>query len=748
MNIINLLKKLFFKEEHIGIINIGDLIQIPGRDYFNNNSDNLNKIDNYKEEYYKIISKKILSSKELSLDDLDNLMLMNIDLILRLFLDEDIISSEIENEINSYVDREVKIKKIKIYLEEIKNMEDDTISKLIALKELEKGKRIPKLNRFILNEKINQLSLSLLSFENRKFALQKEIYNHNLINNIPIDKIDECNKIAISKYKDILNLSYPYLDKDKLTSIINLNEDIYTKIAYLEKELEIYVYNNKDTRLLMIKEVRNLLKEYQNLKKEDILTKIKEIEDKYTIFDKYGRNIIKKEDWYDLYNIKFKVLTRDINKLDSSPLMCNSKIEKECYEEIIFNMINNILQEKNKNIKKIFGDYRKEAINNLILYLKGGLEKFNYDWIINDKLKLSLLLAFDAEDGLDKFFRENKITQTEARELIKFNYNKSIFDFEDILSLDTCLQVIYAYEHNNKHYNYPLYNIYKLSKKEPIICDKMINSLIDALPVTSDLIKYYYLPNGLTKINGANLNYYNDPLVKQINNECKKSIIIFPSSFIETHDRLFDDKTQLVGVKLNEGIKYINRRAFMLQRISILSIPSSVELLSDQAFEFSYVKVLNFLDYKNSYILHDRGNLLMLIQSLFKVEPVENGRGTDIIATGNIKVYRERITVKLSTNLEKLNLYDINNNLILTIKGKDLEYEKNRWRTNPQKNVYNYYDNWDNYLKIYKTSIEDAEEILEKIKTIIETRLNYTLEFKKLEDYEVMKEIRKKRLTK
>mgnify|MGYP007056183873 CR=1 FL=1 len=51
MNIIDRFKKWFFKEENVGIINIGDIIQIPGREYFKDDLAKLNQIDIYKEEY-------------------------------------------------------------------------------------------------------------------------------------------------------------------------------------------------------------------------------------------------------------------------------------------------------------------------------------------------------------------------------------------------------------------------------------------------------------------------------------------------------------------------------------------------------------------------------------------------------------------------------------------------------------------------------------------------------------------------
>ena len=642
MNIIILLKKIFFKEEKIGIINIGDLIQIPGRSYFKDNPEYLKKIDIYKEEYLKILSKrKLITSKELSFDNLDTQMLMNIDLILRIFLEEDISPSEEVIEINRYVDREVKIQKIKLYLEDIKNLEIDSIQKLIALKELFNGIRVPKKNLFILNEKINQLSVSLLTFENRKFALQRELLNHNLTTSINQDNTKSFIEIANLKYNDIKNLSQNIISKDLIINLDRLNIDIYTKIAYLEKELEKYVYMNKDKKIAISKDIKDLQQDYLNISKEYILQRIKEIENKYLIYDKYGRNIITREDWYDLYNLKFIALTQNINELDTSPIKHNTKRDKTYYEEIILKKVDSILSGNNEFVITLFGDDYKEAIKSIMFFLKGtGIVNFGFDKIYKDKLRLAFLLAFDTKEGLNKFFKENKINQDKANSLIDFKYNRIIFDFEDILSLDTCLQVVDAYKLNSNH-NY-LYNIYKLLNKK-LIEEKGNN-------------KYYYLPAGLTKISDVYVDFFNDPLVKKINQECNNKTVIFPSSFKAINGRLFANETNLFDIKLNDGIQFITGKSFKLKNIKFFSIPSSVEYISFETFQNSYFHQLNILDYPNSNLLHNKGSLSVLINSIFKVEPIENGKGHEIIDTGNMKVYRDRIKVKITTNLDCINL--------------------------------------------------------------------------------------------
>jgi len=90
MNIIDRFKKWFFQEEKVGLISIGDIIQIPGREYYKDDLAKLNQIDIYKEEYLNILSKrKLISSKEISFDNLEKEFLMHIELILNLYLNKE-----------------------------------------------------------------------------------------------------------------------------------------------------------------------------------------------------------------------------------------------------------------------------------------------------------------------------------------------------------------------------------------------------------------------------------------------------------------------------------------------------------------------------------------------------------------------------------------------------------------------------------------------------------------------------------
>ena len=59
MGFINKLKAFFLNEKNVGIINIGDLLQIPGRDYFKDNQAAIDTIDKYKEIYINFLKLRL-----------------------------------------------------------------------------------------------------------------------------------------------------------------------------------------------------------------------------------------------------------------------------------------------------------------------------------------------------------------------------------------------------------------------------------------------------------------------------------------------------------------------------------------------------------------------------------------------------------------------------------------------------------------------------------------------------------------
>lgn len=714
MNIINRFKKWFFKEEKVDLISIGDMIKIPGRDYYKNDLVKLSQIDIYKDEYYKILSKrKIISSKEISFDNLEKEFLMHIELILNLYLNKDetmTITSEEE-----YLNKKINMLKLQLYFNEVKNMENETIEKLIALEELLKGKRVPIVNRQLLNEKINNLKMILLSFRNQKVAISIEIKNYLMM----LNNTETYYKIDISqlgrKYWDIRDLASDFIPEDKLNNIDNLKVDHIIKIALIEKELEIYVYLHKKDTENIKKEISTMKKiPITSLNKEQFLKDIAPIEKKYYIFKKYGRGIITYDNLYELYKLKFNILTYNINIQDSSPFIWQSRNELKYYEEIISKKFEKIVIGKNEYINIIYDDEANKAIKEIALYLN---DKNNFAHnILLTKLKLALLLAFDRKDGIVDFFNQNMINTEEANIKYSIDYDCNAFELADRIPLDTCFQIMESQEKTKKQYSivydHPLYKLYKLTMNLPQF----------------NIGSIYALPEGLVKINIPYIELNPKGLHGYINRKIQNNTVIFPSTLEEINGHVFEQKA--LKIVLNIGLKKIGKHALSNQRTEHLFIPSSVELIEEGALNYKSIKWLYFTDFENSKLLHDKSALRKLIKELFYVSPIGTNPKLEEVYDG---VYRECITIGINTTLKDINLYNDKGKRILVIKTEKLMFSKKRFRSQPMvKNylfAYNQITNWNNPMELHSLKLEDIEDIIERLRIIIKEEIGYDLAF-------------------
>lgn len=100
MNLIKWIKKKIFKEQEVGIINIGDIINIPGRDFYKDDESKIKLIDNYKDKYLEQLSiKKVITTLDLDSTNLKIDMVMIIDIILHSLINIDSIISLTQEEL-------------------------------------------------------------------------------------------------------------------------------------------------------------------------------------------------------------------------------------------------------------------------------------------------------------------------------------------------------------------------------------------------------------------------------------------------------------------------------------------------------------------------------------------------------------------------------------------------------------------------------------------------------------------------
>lgn len=713
MNIIDRLKKWFFNEEKVGIINIGDIIQIPGRDYYKDDLAKLNQIDIYKEEYLNILSKrKLISSKEISFDNLEKEFLMHIELILNLYLNKE---QDLNMTPETYINEKINMLKLQLYLNEINNMETETIEKLIALEELQKGKRVPIVNRSLLTEKINNLKIIILSFRNQRVAISIEIKNQlTLLNNNDMScHIDHVH--IVDKYQQIYDLAENVIPTSMLNSINNLKIDYMPKIALIEKELEIFAYlHKKDTEA--IKKEISILKRIPitSLNQAQLLKSIEPIENKYYIFKEYGRGIITHDNLYELYKLKFDILTFDINYQEVSPVLMYSAKELKNYEEIILRKFERILTGKNEIINDIYGDTANKAIKEISFYLKGK-NNFAHN-ILSDKLKLALLLAFDRKDGIVDFFNQNMINTEEANIKYSIDYDRDAFVFADRIPLDTCFQIMESQENAKKQYSitydHPLYKLYKLTTNLPQF----------------NIGSIYALPEGLVKINIPYIELNPKGLHEYINRKIQNNTVIFPSTLEEISGYVFEQKA--LNIVLNKGLKKIGKHTLSNQKTEHLFIPSSVELIEEGALNYKSIKWLYFTDFENSKLLHDKSALRKLIKELFYVAPIGVNPKHEEVYDG---IYREYILLGINTTLKDINLYNDKGKQILVINTDRLIINKKRFRSpNKIKNrpfTYGQTIKWNDPFELNTLSLEDINDIIARLQTIIKEEIGYDLEY-------------------
>ena len=118
-------------------------------------------------------------------------------------------------------------------------LQTNTLTRLIALKELQKGRHVPRRNRMCLHEEINQLIASLVIFLRQQSAIIIEMKSYVEMININNSAIDL--ELLKLKYNKLIFISQGIINNDELDKFSNIEE----KIAYIEIELEKYSYRNK-----------------------------------------------------------------------------------------------------------------------------------------------------------------------------------------------------------------------------------------------------------------------------------------------------------------------------------------------------------------------------------------------------------------------------------------------------------------------------------------------------------------------
>ena len=314
------------------------------------------------------------------------------------------------NIVNSIIDS----KKLIYYSHKITEINNTLKYKYIALNELRKDKK----------HLAKHMGLYVLG--KRKINILKALdHQMNIINNMLIianQKITDYCACAIANYpKNIdeptekeLNDRYIEVEKDYkdlFNTSINLDDNLTNtdKTTYIEILIDKFIYENKDL-INKLKEQLDIIAFNEIIDEKEQRAKIsnlKKIKMYYLIFYKYGRNLITKDDFNDLYQIIFNVYTYFIFKSDfiSYYQTLNEGNEKSFYTNIVNSKVE-LFKMKKSPIFNANYLYSNDVYKCLTQILE------NSSVILNDEFNFSLLLSLEYEKGINNFFdfrAKNKI---------------------------------------------------------------------------------------------------------------------------------------------------------------------------------------------------------------------------------------------------------------------------------------------------------------------------------------------------
>lgn len=428
-----------------------------------------------------------------------------------------------------------------------------------------------KISKKIIEQQIQTVMNSRGS--NDRLAQTVKIYKSLLKD---VDTENQTRKILEAKKQELLEM-IKVVAPEKVS---NIKEDAdeeskIKEIARLQGILEIYAYTHKED----INQLRQRIKELDAVEKTDknrdeLLNELSHIRVKYKVFGRY----IKDEDLENLYKVKFYVLMLDINKRKESPLkVISDKRELECYKKIVEEKIEQILKGTNPHLKKAFGEEQLEnAISIIKQWIKGEQKTFQIEDILQDRTVLSLILAFDNPQGIEKISID--------KEKVDTNLYENIFEWENQIPIKGIWELRKLEERpitdEDKLYLI-LYNMYEENRKKDNDRNK-----------TSDEHLYKRvskIPDGIIRLERI-VNWTQRNVVSTNLENSNK--IIFPYTLKSIGERAFysefDPFKQLLDVEFNEGLEEIGYSAFYncwnLGKYKTIELPSTLKEIGGSSF--------------------------------------------------------------------------------------------------------------------------------------------------------------------
>lgn len=610
LDIFNKIRKRTHKNNTHELISVEDLVILPPKSSLSNLE--LEKLNTYKKEIINILSSNNDLELEIMVKRLRNNINFTTDILFNHFHYDDFRTNFrfFNDEYNlSRDEQEIICLRLKYHQMKIEENYKETILRLMALKELNNEKKFlflrrmvnifenGKLKRNVLNNSIEDLLYIVMCSKNQRESLSLEINAY--LNKISVNPYSKMNP---DYFNDLCNIAKKVIS-EVLLKINGLDVSEQIKIALISNELEYYVYNNKDK----FEEIKERLKKLGNITSDDIEEELKEIEQYYYLYGIYGYKIITYKDLEELYNVKFSIITRNINSINTS--IINDKMnhfEVMHYIDIVMQKLEAILKNENNTIKEIFGEDDINAIKILKEIFKTDGE-YNQWVILNNPNYLALLLSLDSKESFNRFW-------IEQRRAID-NINTEQFEFEDVLSLDT---------------------IYSLSIDTGNLDSFCNNNSLKELYYLADMHKeesiFYQIPEGITKISRESLGTFYVHYIKDSNifhiieKKAQGKVLVLPKSLKIINGRIFTRNT-IIGIILNDGLETFDFKILQEQRISSINIPSSVknlelpmvakryDYLDDFFRKFPLTKIC-FSNYNESHFLKDESKKALFLRSI------------------------------------------------------------------------------------------------------------------------------------
>ena len=581
MNIIKYFKNLFTKEDNAYLINGYTSFAIPKRDVLNEKQ--IEILTTAKEEYLGLLKNNIFTSLDLEIDDINNKREMYTKLLLNNMM------SETKN-------NKVLSIKLKSYESDLINLRETLLIRLIALSEIVNQNRFKRRTGDAIISEIGKMQLSLVTIDSQIVSIHNEMeaYLSNPQIGLDLDK----------RICDLEKLSEDIVEKCELSS-----KEVY--IAYLERSLEIYCYKNKE-------EVSNLKDELDSLRcceiNSDNINSLKErinkLEKMYKIYYEFDRNTITKDDMYSLYEAKFYIQAYDYSFTNYDYL------EKEVYLDIISKKINTLLNGNSPYILHLIENGNKDKAIKLIQLINIFLrEKGQYDFekILNNKYKLSILLSLDYEKGLDDFFENTIIDLNNDIVLNKYDITSQYAmpnvgrDLKGYLFYDTKLSLSSII----KIFSFDTFNGISIYTFKGLL--NYLKNIYDCINSPGDV---YVMPEGI--VYGTISSSLYDKLKKY-------KTIIMPKSLKSIEFEVDNSSTpNYCDLVLQEGTESLMFDypdfSYYSTKFGNVTIPSTLKEIDENISR--YVNNLIFEDYKNSEIL--KSDDLDLMQNnanaLFKIK--------------------------------------------------------------------------------------------------------------------------------